>query len=190
MWAERWRTPPAVADKTTAPPEIAVVGRAAKDDSFRSGGHRIRYSVEIGQSRGPFRMEAELGYQPIGYRWAHNVDGYDTFETRRFSGYFSAMSSESAIVLARAKCCSRLMLGDAHSEVLLLGVFSQHPYIRGKKDDVYTEAPPGGLRLQRFQAAAGSVSCSRRKLARAMSDWCMRRGSRGGSVDSASLSRQ
>jgi len=89
-------------DKASAPAEIAVVGPAATDDGFRGGGHRIRYSIEVGQSLGPFRMEAELEYQPIGYRWAHNLEPYDTFETRRFSGYFASMSSESAVVLARA----------------------------------------------------------------------------------------
>jgi hypothetical protein len=89
-------------DKASAPAEIAVMGQAATDNGFRGGGHRIRYSVEIGQTAGPFRVEAELEYQPIGYRWAHNLDPYDTVETHRFSGYFASMSGESAVVLARA----------------------------------------------------------------------------------------
>jgi hypothetical protein len=89
-------------DKASAPAEIAVMGQAATDNGFRGGGHRIRYSVEIGQTDGPFRVEAELEYQPIGYRWAHNLDPYDTVETHRFSGYFASMSGESAVVLARA----------------------------------------------------------------------------------------
>ncbi len=93
---------PAGFDKASAAPEIAVVGQAVTDNGFRAGGHRIRYSVAVGDAQGPFRVEAELQYQPIGYRWAHNLDPYDTAETRRFSGYFTAMSRDSAVVLARA----------------------------------------------------------------------------------------
>lgn len=89
-------------DKATAPPEIAVVGGAVSDVGFAAGRHRIRYSVDLGQSPGPFRVEVELEYQPIGFRWAHNLDPYETPETRRFTGYFSGMSGESATVLARA----------------------------------------------------------------------------------------
>ncbi len=89
-------------DKATATAEIAVVGRAAGDEEFRGGSHRIRYSMEVGHATGPLRLEVELEYQPIGYRWAHNLDPYDTFETRRLSAYFNAMSGESAVVLARA----------------------------------------------------------------------------------------
>jgi hypothetical protein len=93
---------PAGFDKTTAPREIAVIGEAVGDGGFGAGGHRIRYSVDPGQAVGPFRVEAELKYQPIGYRWAHNLDAYDALETRRFTGYFTSMAGESATILARA----------------------------------------------------------------------------------------
>jgi hypothetical protein len=98
---------PAGFDKSTAPPEIAVVGAAAADGGFGAGGHRIRYSIDPGQSAGPFHVDVELEYQPIGYRWAHNLDPYGTAETRRFTGYFSNMSGESATVLARASAVLR-----------------------------------------------------------------------------------
>ena len=37
-------------------------------------------------SAGPFTVEVELRYQPIGYRWAHNLERYDAPEPKRFVG--------------------------------------------------------------------------------------------------------
>jgi len=84
-------------DKQTAGSDIAVQGDAALDPDFGGKGDTIRYSVEAGNSQGPFRVEAELWYQPISYRWAHNLRPYDAFEPRRFSGYYGAVSRFSAI---------------------------------------------------------------------------------------------
>ncbi|MCU1235490.1 MAG: hypothetical protein JWP63_3457 [Candidatus Solibacter sp.] len=90
-------------DKRTADPDIAVVGEALADPQFTAGANRVRYSVDLHGAPGPFQIEAELLYQPIGYRWAHNLDPYNTSpEPRRFTTYFSAMSSGSATSLARA----------------------------------------------------------------------------------------
>jgi hypothetical protein len=44
----------------------------------------------------------ELLYQPIGYRWAHNLEKYDAPEPKRFLNYFNAMSSSSSVVVAKA----------------------------------------------------------------------------------------
>jgi hypothetical protein len=90
-------------DKTTAAPEIAVHGAAASDVGFDGSGHRLRYSVDVGPAIGPFEIDAELLYQPIGYRWAKNLGAYDAPEPRRFSGYFEAMAPASATLLAKAR---------------------------------------------------------------------------------------
>ena len=50
----------------------------------------------------PYQVEAELWYQPIGYRWAMNLKSYDAEEPRRFVGYYEAMASASAVMLVRA----------------------------------------------------------------------------------------
>ncbi len=86
-------------DKQTAAEEIAVCGGAADDEDFMSGGDRVRYSMPVGDARGPFQVEAELWYQPIAYRWAENLRSYDSMETNRFTGYYSEMSAESALML-------------------------------------------------------------------------------------------
>jgi hypothetical protein len=89
-------------DKSTATAEIAVHGEAAADPAFGASGHQIRYSVDIASASGPFQVEAELWYQPIGFRWATNLKRYDSAEPRRFNAYFDSMGGESAVVLARS----------------------------------------------------------------------------------------
>lgn len=89
-------------DKKTAEKDIAVAGEAMQDPDFSGGGDRIRYSVDTGKAQGPFRVEAELCYQPIGYRWAVNLKSYNAEEPQRFSKYYEAASAASMQVLARA----------------------------------------------------------------------------------------
>jgi hypothetical protein len=88
--------------KQTADKDIAVVGDAADDPNFTDAGDLVRYSVPLGDAQGPFHIDAELWYQPIGFRWAHNLIPYQAEETRRLIGYYESMSSQTAIVLAKA----------------------------------------------------------------------------------------
>jgi hypothetical protein len=89
-------------DKDTAGKDIAVVGGAAGDADFAGMGDRVRYSVALVDAQSPFRVEAELWYQPISFRWAENLRRYDAPEPRRFNGYYDAMASDSAVMLVRA----------------------------------------------------------------------------------------
>jgi hypothetical protein len=88
--------------KQTADKDIAVVGDAADDPNFTDAGDLVRYSVPLSDAKGPFHIDAELWYQPIGFRWAHNLISFQAEETRRLIGYYESMSSETAIVLAKA----------------------------------------------------------------------------------------
>lgn len=88
-------------DKATAGPGIAVVGDAADDPAFVDGADRVRYRVDVARAQGPFTVEAELWYQPIGFRWAHNLRLRPAPETDRFVAYYESMADASAIVLAR-----------------------------------------------------------------------------------------
>src|SRR5258708_10164001 len=56
--------------------DIAVIGEAADDPNFTDKGSVVRYSVSTGSAAGPFLVQAELWYQPIGFRWAHNLAPY------------------------------------------------------------------------------------------------------------------
>ena len=84
-----------------------MIGAAGGDEDFAAGGDRVRYSVDRGGADGPFDVDVELRYQPIGFRWARNLGVYDATETRRFVGYFDSMSSTSSLVLARARTTAR-----------------------------------------------------------------------------------
>ena len=89
-------------DKTTAPADVAVHGSASTDPDFLAGGDQVRYAVALAGASGPLTVEAELWYQPIGFRWAKNLAEYDTQESARFIGFFDSMSSSSATLVARA----------------------------------------------------------------------------------------
>jgi hypothetical protein len=89
-------------NKMTAPPDAAVIGTALQDADFSADGDRVRYIVNIAGGTGPFRIEVELRFQPIAFRWAQNLKAYDAEETRRFVSFFDAMSVGSSVVLARS----------------------------------------------------------------------------------------
>ena len=88
-------------DKRTAENDIAVIGEAADDQDFRGGEDRVQYAVKLHDAQGPFRVEVELWYQPIGFRWARNLSSYDADEPRRFVTYYNSMSSATALLLTR-----------------------------------------------------------------------------------------
>jgi len=90
-------------EKQTAPRDIAVQGKAVTDANFNDQGDSILYSLVVDKSRSPFTVEAKLYYQPIGYRWAKNLQTYDTAETQRFVRYFDGLAPESAVVLAQVQ---------------------------------------------------------------------------------------
>jgi hypothetical protein len=88
-------------DKAKADADIAVHGEALRDGDFGDTGDRVRYTVAV-TGAGPYTVDAELRYQPIAFRWADNLRGYDAPEPRRFVSYYDAMSAASSTVLAKA----------------------------------------------------------------------------------------
>jgi hypothetical protein len=92
-------------DKTGADKDVAVRGDAADDPDFQGGGDRIVYRPILPAGAvGPFRIEVELLYQPIAFRWAHNLEAYGAApEPARFVRYYQAMSTGSATRLAGAE---------------------------------------------------------------------------------------
>ena len=91
-------------DKAAAASDFAVQGDARDDADFQGGGDRVAYRVRLpAGASGPFRVDAELLYQPIGFRWAHNLEPYKASEPQRFVSYYNAMSAETAILLAHAE---------------------------------------------------------------------------------------
>ena len=89
-------------DKATAANEYAVQGDAQADPDFQGGGDRVVYRARLpAGTSGPFRVDVELLYQPIAFRWAHNLGPYNSArEPARFVGYYQSMSAASAATLA------------------------------------------------------------------------------------------
>jgi hypothetical protein len=94
-------------DKRTASADIAVHGAAADDADFIGGEDRVRYSVDLAGTSGPFEVGVQLWFQPIAFRWAENLRPYDATETRRFVRYYESMAGVSALVIAKAATTAR-----------------------------------------------------------------------------------
>jgi len=89
-------------DKTTAEKDIQVVGDAVEDPNFNDKGSLVRYSASIEPTAGPFHITAELWYEPIGFRWAHNLASYQAEEPQRMVHYYDSLASGAAVILAKA----------------------------------------------------------------------------------------
>ncbi|MBO0799968.1 MAG: hypothetical protein J2P31_14200 [Blastocatellia bacterium] len=89
-------------DKSSADKDIKVVGDAAEDPNFTDRGSVVRYSVPVDLSAAPFRIEAELWYEPIGFRWARNLAAYSEKEPQRIVSYYDALASRAAVMLTKA----------------------------------------------------------------------------------------
>ena len=90
-------------DKASAVKDIEVVGDAAQDPDFTGKGSLVRYSAAVDPSSGPFHVEAELWYEPIGFRWAHNLGSYQADEPQRMVSYYDSLASGAAVILARTE---------------------------------------------------------------------------------------
>ena len=90
-------------DKPGADDAVRVRGTAADDADFQGGGDTVRYRVALPSGVDAVEVSAELLYQTIGYRWAHNLEAYDSHETNRFVGYYRENADASAVVLAEAR---------------------------------------------------------------------------------------
>jgi hypothetical protein len=89
-------------DKRTAAAEIGVFGDASADADFGGGGDRVRYRVPV-SAAGAYRVDVELRYQPIAYRWAQNLERYDAAEPARFLKYYQRDAADSSVVVATAR---------------------------------------------------------------------------------------
>jgi hypothetical protein len=87
-------------EKASAPLDVAVHGAAFTDADFSAGQDRVRYEIPVA-ARGPITIEAELLYQSIGHRWAHNLRAQPSSEGDRFVQYYGEMAGETAERLAR-----------------------------------------------------------------------------------------
>jgi hypothetical protein len=90
-------------DKNSAERDIAVTGNAASDPNFTDKGSLTHYAIQTRDATGPFHVEVELWYQPIGFRWAHNLEKYQAEEPQRFVHYYESAVRHSAVMIVKAE---------------------------------------------------------------------------------------
>lgn len=93
---------PAGFERQKATADVAVHG-VGDDADFQGGADRVRYDIDVGATAGPLSVSVEMLFQPIGYRWARNLSGYDAAETRSFVGWYDASAAQSASLIASAQ---------------------------------------------------------------------------------------
>jgi hypothetical protein len=95
-------------DKKSAPDDVAVRGTALADPDFTDGADRVRLHVAVKQGAAPFAVEAEVLYQPIGFRWAENLRAVSGPEPPRFTRAYDALAAVSFQRLASAKATQEM----------------------------------------------------------------------------------
>ena len=90
-------------DKTKAEADVAVHGAALSDKDFADGSDQVALRIPVGERPGPYKVEVELLYQPIGYRWAENLRATGSAEARAFNRSFDALAARSWQRLAHAE---------------------------------------------------------------------------------------
>lgn len=91
--------------KETAHPDVAVHGEARQDPDFVEGEDRVRYSVTA--PPGAATIDVVLRFQPIGFRWARNLEPYDAPEPQRFLRYYDSAATGSSETIAKVRVVHR-----------------------------------------------------------------------------------
>jgi len=89
-------------DKASADPQIGVYGEAAGDPTFTAAGDRVSYRVAVPADVSSCIVDVELRYQPIGFRWAHNLAPYQAPEPTAFTKYYAATAAGASTVVGTA----------------------------------------------------------------------------------------
>lgn len=101
------RVTPLGFDKQKAAADVAVHGDALADADFVGGGDQVMLRIPVGDRQGPYKVEVELIYQPIGYRWADNLRAGNDAEARSFARAFDGLAAVSFQPMARAERSAR-----------------------------------------------------------------------------------
>ena len=73
-------------------------GAAPQDANFTGGGDIVEYRIDSAGFTGPFRVQVELLYQSISYRWANNLPAGAGPEIDTFLGYYEAVPNVPVVV--------------------------------------------------------------------------------------------
>ena len=82
-------------------------GDADTDPAFSGGGRSDPLLRRDGRCAGAVQRRSRLWYQPVAYRWAVSLKGYDAPEPKRFVSFYEDMSAGSGVMLARAAASAK-----------------------------------------------------------------------------------
>jgi hypothetical protein len=85
-------------EKSAPYEDIAVRGEAREDVDFVGGGDEVDFIANIGDSAGPFTVQAELLYQSIGFRWAENLNAMDDPLIANFRAFYEAVPNLPVVI--------------------------------------------------------------------------------------------
>ncbi|MBD3266692.1 hypothetical protein GF373_08485 [bacterium] len=77
-------------DKATAETDYKPWGRAETDANFQAGSDRIRYSVEVADYTGPFRVTVRFLHHAVGFPFARDLESTPTEQVKRFLRQYQA----------------------------------------------------------------------------------------------------
>ncbi|MBN1265448.1 MAG: hypothetical protein JXA25_08140 [Anaerolineales bacterium] len=67
--------------------DFAIYSEAAEDENFLGGEDHIRYLFDTRGFNEPFTVQAELLFQPVGYRWITDMSGVEAQGSQQFLSY-------------------------------------------------------------------------------------------------------
>ena len=97
-YAKDNRLLPAGFDKTTADPDIAVMGEAAQDSNFVGGSDQVSYQINVQGASMPLTITAKLLYQTVSCRFAADLGLDSTTLVQRFIGYYTSADKTPALL--------------------------------------------------------------------------------------------
>jgi len=94
--------PPGWRDDHPDAPTVAPVG-LGQDEDFVGGADTVVYKVRAPREKGPYLLEADWYYQPLGARYVAEVLEFDTPEVERFRTAYKAIDvSPARVATARS----------------------------------------------------------------------------------------
>ena len=76
-------------NKSAAPPEIGVFGRAVSDENFVGGSDQVAYRVNTSGYKGPFTVTARLLFTAVSYPFVKDLEkDQELFEVKRFMQFY------------------------------------------------------------------------------------------------------
>ena len=76
---------------------------AAEDETFGGGSDQVTYQIDVKAQEGPFTVHAELLYQTLSYRFAHDLCQEEAAQAEIVCSYYDAADHSPAVIASAQK---------------------------------------------------------------------------------------